>query len=72
MHVFLVILSFSLIVLCEIPGIIKNKEWKTLAVFVALIATGLTLALLQTITGSAPNPVKSIAFLVERLKSLFH
>ena len=58
--VLLLILVFIIIILYEVPELIKKKYWRELIVFSALLTIGFVLSLLQTLGYTIPSPVEAI------------
>lgn len=67
MQVFGIIVIFAMVVLLDLPGLLKtNNRIKTMVIYFSLIALGLTISLLL-ITGQAPE---SPAAIMERMVRL--
>jgi len=52
----LLILAFLLIMVQEVPGLLKKRAWRELAAFFFFLALGFALALPQALDIEAPNP----------------
>lgn len=61
---------FILIILFEVPGLIKKKLWRELAAFSVLLAIGFVLSLLQVIGVKLPSPNEGITSLVETVSKM--
>ncbi|MDD4570143.1 MAG: hypothetical protein PHE70_08480 [Tepidanaerobacteraceae bacterium] len=59
------ILVFILILLLEVPGLLKKKAWKELAAFSVLLTIGFVLGLLQVIGVKIPSPNDGIMLLLK-------
>lgn len=68
--VFLLIISFMFLIMCEVPGLIKNKYWKELIAFSVLMSIAFTISLLYTLGINIPNPVKNTQYFVKNLMHL--
>lgn len=68
--IFLLILVFTVLILYEVPGIIRNKQWRELVVYSALISLAFTVSLLQTLNVKIPNPVRDAQYFVSDLLHL--
>lgn len=60
----LFILGFILVILYEVPGIIRKKYWKELAVYSFLMSVAFTISLLYILRVKIPNPVKDTQYVV--------
>ncbi|WP_273484869.1 hypothetical protein [Desulforamulus ruminis] len=58
--IILIVLAFGVIVFLEVPGLVKKKAWRELAVFSFFLILGFTLALLQVMGVALPNPNHAI------------
>lgn len=67
MKVFVLLLVFALIILLEIPGLVRKKEWPELITFSILLTIGFILSFLQVIGVEVPNPNKGIGNLIKLL-----
>jgi len=63
----LLILTFIIILIFELPGLIRKKYWKDLTVFLALLIIAFVLSLLQTIGIIIPSPAKYIETIINNL-----
>jgi len=67
MKVFMLILSFIVIAMIDIPKLIKSKKWGELTASSVLLSIGFILSLLMTLGVKVPNPNKGIEFLIKML-----
>jgi hypothetical protein len=61
MLIFLLIILFLVIILIEIPGLIRQKMWRELIAFAVILLLGFGLSLGQLIGMPLPNPSRIIA-----------
>ena len=64
----LLIAAFAVIALLEVPGLIKKKHWRDLAVFSVILAIAFFISVMQLMHIEIWNPVRDSQFFV---KSLF-
>jgi hypothetical protein len=65
------IFIFILIIVFEVPDLIRGKLWRELAVFSVLLTVGFVLSFLQVIGVKIPSPNDGIIFLVETVSKRF-
>ncbi len=58
--ILLLILTFLIIILIEVPHLIRDKMWKELGAFSVTLAIGIALAVPQTLGKTVPNPIKLV------------
>lgn len=68
--IILLIAGFICIILYEVPGLLKNKSYKELAVFSFLISLAFFMSLMQILKIEIPNPVRDTQYLVKDLLNL--
>lgn len=68
--VFLLIVIFVVIVLLEVPNLIKNKYWRELKVFSALLLAAFILSLFYIIDLTIPNPTKWVEYIIKDILHL--
>lgn len=68
---FLLIAVFMVMLLLEIPTLIRQRYWRELAVFLFLTLGALIPSLLLTAGFHLPSPVKAIEFVIEYILGLF-
>ncbi|WP_199242486.1 hypothetical protein [Desulfosporosinus fructosivorans] len=66
----LLLLAFIVIVLIEVPSLIKKKHWRELTVFSILLVTAFIMALLQIIGVTMPNPFHGTTYLIRDILHL--
>ncbi|MCL6635943.1 MAG: hypothetical protein K6T29_09300 [Peptococcaceae bacterium] len=62
-----VFIAYALIVLFEVPGLVKKRMWRELAVFSLYWTVALTLSVPQVLQVELPNPNKAIEALFRPL-----
>jgi len=67
MLVLLVISSFIIIGLIEVPGLIKKKQQRELIAFSVLLVPGMVIAIMLSLNMKVPNPVTGIEFIVQHM-----
>jgi hypothetical protein len=65
-----VILIFALIALFQIPGLVREKQWKEFAAFSFFYLAALVLSVLYALDVDIPSPMKAIGYIVEDLLHL--
>lgn len=68
--IFLLIAVFIFMILYEVPGLIKKRYWKELAVFSFLISIAFFISLMQVLKIEIPNVVKDTQYFVKNLLHL--
>jgi putative effector of murein hydrolase len=58
---------FICIIIYEVPGLIKNKYWRELAVFSFLLSIAFLISILYTLKIKPPNPVRDTQYFVKSL-----
>jgi hypothetical protein len=54
----------------ELPGLVRNKQWRELVVYSVLISLAFTISLLQTLNIKIPNPVRDVQYFFSDLLHL--
>ncbi len=67
MSILFLVLAFVLMVLWQVPPLLKGKKYKELVSFSVLTLFAFTLALLQILGVKLPDPTKGIVFLVRQI-----
>lgn len=67
MLVLLVISSFIIIGLIEVPSLIKKKQQRELIAFSVLLVPGMVIAIMLSLNMKVPNPVTGIEFIVQHI-----
>ncbi|AHF06467.1 hypothetical protein [Desulfitobacterium metallireducens] len=67
---FLLIVAFIGLILFEVPGLIRDKSWRELAVYTFLMSIAFMLSLLLTLNITVPNPVRDTQYFVKNLLHL--
>ena len=68
--IFLLIITFIGLILFEVPGLIREKSWRELAVYTFLISIAFVISLLEILNIKLPNPVKETQYFVKNLLHL--
>jgi ABC-type Mn2+/Zn2+ transport system permease subunit len=58
------ILIYTLIILLNVPGLIKRKEWRELTAFFVLYIIGFALGLMYVLDIPIPSPMKGLQYLI--------
>ena len=66
MIVFL-IAAFTVILIIEVPAMIKKKQWRELAVYSVLMAIAIVVSVMYVLDLNVPNPVKNSQYTVKAL-----
>ena len=64
----MLVLAFAILVLIEVPKLIKKKHWRELIVFSVILALAFVTSIYQLKDIEIPNPVRDTQYFV---KSLF-
>jgi hypothetical protein len=64
------IIAFAIMIMIEVPGLIKKKYWRELVVFSVLITVTFAVSLLQMLNIEIPNPVRDTQYFVKNLLHL--
>ncbi|SDH89696.1 hypothetical protein SAMN05443529_12170 [Desulfosporosinus hippei DSM 8344] len=67
---FLIVCAFSGVILFEVPSLIRNKYWRELVVFSALLSISFIIVVLQTLGFQLPSPAKGLDYIVENVLHL--
>jgi hypothetical protein len=67
--IFLLIAAFIILILIEVPKLVREKSWRELAAYSVLMSIAFVVSLLYTLHIEIPNPVRDTQYLV---KSLLH
>lgn len=67
--IFLLSAAFLILILAEVPGLIREKSWRELAAYSILMALAFLVCAAGILEINIPNPVKDSQFFV---KSLLH
>jgi hypothetical protein len=70
LHLILLVGAFALIAVYEIPGMVKERHWRDLSAFSALLLFTLVLSILLYARVDVPNPVKWIEAVVHSLTKI--
>lgn len=71
--ILLLIVAFIGMILYEVPGLIKKRYWKELAVFSFLISLAFIISLLKIMRIEIPSPVKDFQYFVRDIfKNFLH
>ncbi|MGI6066712.1 MAG: hypothetical protein ACOYI2_09520 [Bacillota bacterium] len=65
MRVIAILLFFSLIIVFQLPPLIRGKKWRELIVFMMLFLAGLGYSVGQVLDWPLPNPTKRLELLFE-------
>ena len=65
--ILLLIIAFAILIPIDLPGLIRKKHWRELAVFSVLILIGFSICLLQILDIQVPNPVRDTQYFVKNL-----
>ncbi|SDZ67652.1 hypothetical protein SAMN05421736_13028 [Evansella caseinilytica] len=68
--IFLLLVFFAIVVWLEVPGLIRKKYWRELAVFSLFLLSTFFLSLLQLLDVRIPNPVKGIEYVIKDILRL--
>ena len=66
----LCIVGFGILTLIDLPGLIRDKSWRELAAYSALMCLGLTVCLMYAWKIDIPNPVRDTQYFVKGLLRL--
>lgn len=58
------ILIYAFIIMINVPGLIKRKEWKELAVFSIMYVIAFALGLMYVLDIPIPSPMKGLQHLI--------
>lgn len=68
--ILLLVGAFIIMILLEVPGLIKKRYYKELAVFSFIMSLAFFIALMQILNIDIPNPVKDTQYFVKKLMHL--
>jgi len=68
--IFLLVIVFIVVILFEVPSLIRKKHWRELGVFSILLSIAFVMSLLLTIGIKLPSPAKGLVFLVRDILHL--
>ncbi len=60
----LLILIYALIIIINVPGLVKRKEWRELTAFAVLYVIALALGLMYVLDIPVPSPMKGLQHLI--------
>lgn len=60
MNFFLVLMGFAGIAVINLPGMVKNKQWRDIAVYSAVFLLIFTFGVLLSLDAKVPSPIKAI------------
>jgi hypothetical protein len=66
-YVVLLVLGFLIMIMLEVPGMVKNKAWRELGAFSFFLLLGFALALPQVLGLEVPNPSNALEALFKPL-----
>ncbi len=58
-------MAFAAVILLEVPGMIKKKYWRELAVYSVLMVLAIVISFLYAMDIDIPNPVKNTQYYVK-------
>ena len=61
----LLVAVFALLVWLELPGLIRSKSWKELAVYSVLMLLAISVSIMYVLDFDLPNPVKNTQYYVK-------
>lgn len=61
----LLCLAFLVMLLFDLPALLRERQWRELAIYLALWLPGLLMSSLLTIGFKLPSPVKGIEYIIE-------
>lgn len=61
----LLCLAFLVMLLLDLPALLRKKQWRELTVFMVLWVLGLVMSSLLTIGVKLPSPVKGIKYVID-------
>ena len=56
--------AFAVIAACELPSLIREKQWRGLAAFAVLYSIALVYAVMLTMGMSPPSPIRGVLYLI--------
>lgn len=65
--IFLLVATFAVLVMLEVPGIIQEKQWSSLAVYSVLMTLAFVVCLMYVLDVDIPNPVKNTQYYIKDL-----
>lgn len=65
MRVIAILLFFSIIIVFQLPPLIRGKKWRETSVFSVLFLAGLIYSVGQVLNWPLPNPTKRMGLLFE-------
>jgi hypothetical protein len=68
-YVVLLVLGFMIMIMLEVPGLVKKKAWRELGAFSFFLLLGFTLALPQVLGIEVPNPSDALEALFKPLSA---
>ena len=68
--IFILIIIFIVIILVEVPDLIKNKYWHELRIFSAFLIVAFVMSLFYIIGIPIPNPAKAQEYLIKDILHL--
>jgi hypothetical protein len=71
MIVGIIVLVFIIIILLEVPTMVRGKYWREFIVFCALLLPAFILSILLGLGISIYSPITAINYLIEMFRNLF-
>lgn len=68
--IFLLIPAFIILILFEVPGLIRTKSWRDFAVYSIIMSLAFVISLLEILHVKIPNPVRETQYFVQNLLGL--
>lgn len=68
--ILLLIPAFVGLILFEVPGLIRTKMWRELAVYSFIMSLAFVISLLETLHVKIPNPIRDTQYFVQYLMGL--
>lgn len=68
----LLLLGFAAAAAVDLPGLLRQRAWRTLAVYGVFMLAALAVAVLRQLDVPLPNPVKNTQYLVRAVFQALH